>query len=413
MSKQITIAIVSHALCIPEFRKRWEVLANDNNFKVHLLIPRVWEQTWFGEKVIYKTSNYTSKNLYIHAMPTTSQSNWSSYFFLSIDCKLNQIKPDLLYVIQEETILIHHQLILARNIFSPDTKMFFFSMNALGQPGLYSHNPLKKFIYSSLWNHIRSNYEAALAHYPGCLHSLRTAGFKKPIFLQTQVGVNEETFRPNIIQRNQVREELGISQSFVIGYAGRLVEDKGVDTLVQAFIQLAKRMPEVYLLLVGNGPLKSQILCLAEKANLSKRIIITGFVPQDKVPEYMNAMDLFVLGSKTTNRWIDTFPLVTVQAQAVGLPVIAASTGSIPWQLSDSALLFSESDVSDLIYKIEQLITNKRKRILLSQKGQERSLELFCHRSMTQNFVKITSQILSGCYDFNGTLEHYQQCKCY
>ena len=110
---------------------------------------------------------------------------------------------------------------------------------------------------------------------------------------------------------------------------------------------------------------------------MQDKVHITGFVDQTEVPKYMNAMDSFVLGSKIMAHWLDTFPLVTVQAQAVKVPVIASDSASLPWQLGDSAKIFKERDREELYEALELFINSKELCDDYASKGQKRSLEYF------------------------------------
>lgn len=412
-SDSLKIAVVSHALVIPVFQNRWKKLSQDSKYDIHLLVPEYWEQTWFGEKVIYEPNNTNEDNFKVHPMATTSKKNWSFYLFKSLGAKLKQIKPDLIYIIHEEGVLIHQQIYLYKKLFAPQAKIIFFSMNALGVPGLFNRNIFKRAIRKWMWHNVKKYTSAALVHYPGCEKSLRNNGYKKPIFLQTQVGVDESLFAPQPSIRKEYKKLLNFEQHLVIGYSGRLTKDKGVDDLVKVFIELKRDYTNIALLLVGNGDLRVWIETQAKQHDLEGQIHITGFVAQDAVPKFMNAMDIFVLGSKTTPQWIDTFPLVTVQAQAVRVAVTASNSGSIPWQLGESAKLFSEGNLNDLKASLVDLIESKELRREYAEKGQKRSHEYFCHIGMTENFKKIVYQVMHDDFFFHQPNEAYSQWKAY
>jgi len=407
----IKIAIISHALVSEVNQKRWKRLAKDGKHEIHILVPNYWESYWFKEKVVFKPKEIHNDNFHVHPLPTTSVKNWGRYLFKSFDAKFKEIKPDLIYIIHEESILIHHQIYLYRKRFAPKAKIIFFSMNAMRVPYQRTKHPIKKIIYRLMWENIKKNTSAALVHYPGCLESLRRGDYNKPIYLQTQVGVDETLFAPDKKIREEYRKKIGFLDSLVIGYSGRLVEDKGVDDLVEVFMELSKKYKNISLLLVGNGSLKEWIEDKIKDNNLENRIHITGFVDQAEVSKYMNAMDIFVLASKTMPHWIDTFPLVSVQAQSVGLPVIASNSGSIPWQLSDSARIFHEGDREELKTALIEFIENKDIREKFGKKGQERSYKNFCHKGMTENFKKIVNQVLNSSFIYHEKDEPYIQWK--
>jgi glycosyltransferase involved in cell wall biosynthesis len=313
----------------------------------------------------------------------------------------------------EERVLVHHQIYLCRKLFAPLAKVIFFSMNARGVPGSTEKNPLKRIVKKGMWEGVKRNTDAALVHYPGCLKSLRTGGYKKPIFQQTQIGVDETLFAPSEETRKEVRNELGFNDDFVIGYAGRLVEDKGVDDILEVFLRIAESYENVSLLLVGNGGLREHIQERAREQRVKERIVVTGYVELKRVPRYMNAMDTFVLASKTTPHWIDTFPLVTVQAQAIGVPVVASDSGAIPWQLDATALLFKEGNREELYGALQSMIDDPDLRAEYAKKGRRRSLSYFCHQGMTENFKKIARQIMQEQIEYHASGEEYIQWKAY
>ena len=412
MQGKIKIAIISHALVSEINQNRWKRLAEDNKYEVHLLIPKYWESYWFGkdEKEVYEPKEIHNGNFHVHPIKTTNITNWSKYLFISLDAKFREIKPDIIYIIHEESILIHHQIYLYKKIFAPHAKIIFFSMNAMGIPYQKQKNPFKKIILKLMWENIKRNTEAALVHYPGCLESLRSGNYNKPIYLQTQIGVDEKLFKPDNNIRKQYRKKLGFENKFVIGYTGRLTADKGVDDLISI---LPLDDIDWALLLVGNGDMREEIKKQAKRQGWEDRVHITGYVDQAEVPKYMNTMDCFVLGSKTTPHWIDTFPLVTVQAQACGVPVIASDSASLPWQLAGSALFFHEGNRKELKEKVLMYAHNPSLRDEYAQRGRERSLKNFCHEGMTENFKKIISQIIEGKPVYHQKNEPYTQWKAY
>lgn len=407
------IVIINHALVIPVFRHRWERLAEQEGYEVHLVIPKYWEQERFAEKVIYKNEDETRGNYHVHAMETSNISNPGTYRFKGLKSLLKTISPDVIYMIGAEGINLFQQVIWTSKLFVPKARIIFFTMNARGVPYTRSANIINKLYLFMRWKSIERFTDAALVHYPGCLNSLRNGGYKKPVFLQTQVGVDEELFSPNAEERKTIRQRLGFENQFVIGFLGRLVEEKGILDITEAVMKLLKEGKKVVLLCVGNGKLKNELIEIFDKNGYKDKLHITDFVDQSVVPDYLNAMDVLILGSQTTKKWIDTFPLATVQAQAVGIPVIASNSASIPWQLGDSALIYPEKNVEELLLKIETLMNDASLRSEIAAKGRSRSLDFFCHTGMTNNFMKIIDQVLRDEFTYHSPNEEYVQWKAY
>lgn len=407
------VVVLNHALVIPVFRRRWELLAKNSNLEVHLIIPEYWEQEYFSEKVIYRNKDENSGNFRLHCLPTSSVNNPGTFVYLNLEKKLQEIRPDLFFMIGNEGIKMFQQLIGIRESLFGYSKLLFFTMNAKGPPYKRAKSPVTYLRLYRNWKRIVRRTDAAVVHYPGCLEALREAGYLKPIYLQTQVGVDGELFSPDNAKRMEIREKLALGNSFVIGFLGRLIEKKGIFDIARACISLHKKGENVKFLCIGNGTNKEDLVKMFEKEGLQNLLLITDFVQQDEVPDYLNSIDTLALGSHTTADWIDTFPLATVQAQAVGIPVIASNSGSIPWQLEKTALIFPERNSEKISEFIERLIKNPQLKDDLSVNGRKRSLKYFCIEGMTENFIKIINQTLSNSHPFHGNEDDYTQWKAY
>jgi glycosyltransferase involved in cell wall biosynthesis len=101
---------------------------------------------------------------------------------------------------------------------------------------------------------------------------------------------------------------------------GRLAPEKNWDTLVQAFARVHKELPDARLVLIGDGPARQSLEALAAELGVSEKVTFTGSVPFQEVPRYLKAADLFAFASIT-----ETQGLVTIEAMAAGLPVVAVN----------------------------------------------------------------------------------------
>ncbi|MCS6775948.1 MAG: glycosyltransferase [Chloroherpetonaceae bacterium] len=114
------------------------------------------------------------------------------------------------------------------------------------------------------------------------------------------------------------RQELGLPQNaFVIGHIGRFVEQKNHAFLLEVVAEVATRIPDTYLLLLGDGPLRGAIEAQAEALGLKHRMIMAGGARPDVPRIMLSAMDVFVLPSR-----FEGLGLVLVEAQAAGLPSV-------------------------------------------------------------------------------------------
>ncbi|MBM6723633.1 glycosyltransferase [Pseudoflavonifractor phocaeensis] len=115
--------------------------------------------------------------------------------------------------------------------------------------------------------------------------------------------------------RERTRKSLGLDGKFVMGHVGRFAFAKNHEFLMEVFREVSRAEPEVVLLLVGAGPLESDIQKKAEQAGLSNRVIFAG--QRKDVPALLQTMDVFCLPSR-----FEGLGIVLVEAQAAGLPCL-------------------------------------------------------------------------------------------
>lgn len=132
-------------------------------------------------------------------------------------------------------------------------------------------------------------------------------------------GIDLEPFMCPRPERGSVLREFGIpGDAFVVGHVGRFVPAKNHRFLLEFAAIAAARDPSFYLLLVGDGELRPMIEARLDQLGLTGRVIIAG--SRADVPRLLlGAMDLLVLPSLT-----EALPLVVLEAQAAGLPVLAS-----------------------------------------------------------------------------------------
>ncbi len=104
-------------------------------------------------------------------------------------------------------------------------------------------------------------------------------------------------------------------------YVGRLAREKNISRLLSAFHLALQQEPDAHLLLLGGGPLETEVHALVEELKLEQRVWMTGYLPRAAVLQGLHASDIFVFSSKS-----ETQGLVIGEAMACGLPVVAVSS---------------------------------------------------------------------------------------
>ncbi|NES87379.1 MAG: colanic acid biosynthesis glycosyltransferase WcaL [Moorea sp. SIO2B7] len=144
----------------------------------------------------------------------------------------------------------------------------------------------------------------------------------------------------------------------VIGSLARLVEKKGMDSLVMALSNLQQKNFDFSLEIAGDGPLIEFIKELVSENDLDSKVKFKGAIAHDKVFSWLSNLDIFVLASKKdSNGDQDGIPVVLMEAMAVGIPVISTDISGIPELIQDgvSGFLALPNDPESLSQAIEKL----------------------------------------------------------
>lgn len=170
------------------------------------------------------------------------------------------------------------------------------------------------------------------------------------------LGVDLDRFAPaDRAGRNEV----------TVLFVGRLAEKKGITPAVQAFARVAAAHPEARLRIVGDGPLRSRVVSQVLALGLGGVATLAGGLTQAEIQAELRAADLFLLPSRTTaDGDREGLPVVLMEAQAAGLPVVSTIHAGIPEAVADgtSGFLVPENDWKALADRLAQLVADPRLR---------------------------------------------------
>ena len=144
------------------------------------------------------------------------------------------------------------------------------------------------------------------------------------------LGTDVERFSPvSETRRAEIRERLGLpADAFVAITVRRLFYRNGLDTLLDAATRLRDRK-QLHIVIGGSGPERDEIQARINRDGLVN-VHLPGFIPDDDLPDYYRASDVFVLPTRTA----EGFGLVLMEAAASGVPAIATDSG-VPCEIID------------------------------------------------------------------------------
>ncbi|MEW6202535.1 MAG: glycosyltransferase family 4 protein [bacterium] len=132
-----------------------------------------------------------------------------------------------------------------------------------------------------------------------------------------------------------IRKKYGLKDNFVAGYTGSFYNWQGVEILMDAIPFVLEHEPDTQFLLAGDGPLWGMCRHKIEAAGLSEKVILTGWVPHEEIPNYLDAMDVVLMPRPSTLATETTIPLKLLEAMARARPILATRVGGFTEILED------------------------------------------------------------------------------
>src|SRR5688572_12774391 len=194
-------------------------------------------------------------------------------------------------------------------------------------------------------------------------------------------GIDTDRFHPGVSDA-AVRERHALGSAPVICCVSRLVPRKGQDLLIKALPGIARRVPDVRLLIVGIGPYEASLRRLAAATGVADRVVFAGAAPYAELPNYFRAGDVFAMPCRL--RWfgfdVEALGAVFLQGAAVGRPVIAGDSGGAPETVKpgDSGLVVDPTRPEPLAAAITSLLQDRARAEAMGKAGAE-----WVHRDWT------------------------------
>jgi glycosyltransferase involved in cell wall biosynthesis len=184
-------------------------------------------------------------------------------------------------------------------------------------------------------------------------------------------GIELTRFGISRISAPEIRRSLGISaDAVVIGSVTRFSPAKGPLDMVDVFARVHQKNPDVWFVIVGDGPLRKNVEQKIRAAGIAGRTVLTGL--RRDIPELMTALDIFVL----TSLW-EGLPRVLPQAMAIGLPIVCTRAGgSAEAVMHDiNGFLVDSGNPEEQADMVNILIHNPELRKRMGEEGRRRAYE--------------------------------------
>lgn len=221
-------------------------------------------------------------------------------------------------------------------------------------------------------------------------HSLRA---QKSLLLE---GVNESRIRhvPLGVDTKIFFPNPHSSQPNTIVFVGRLVKEKGVLVLIEAFETLYKKHPHARLFILGSGELETTIHARLAKKGLSHAVTIKKLEYHTIAQLYQKAR-IFVLPSISSKTWEEQYGMALIEAMACGLPIVTTDSGAIPEVVGNSAMIVPQNNAPELFRALDTLLSTADIRKKLGTIAYMRARDMFGAHKFSQSIAQIYEKLLN------------------
>jgi glycosyltransferase involved in cell wall biosynthesis len=362
---------------LPANQKLWAAVARDPEIELDLIAPKRWVSPLHGP-LDFAALPELSEQARGLAVYRAGSLHWHTYADLGPELTLRV--PDVMYLDEDP-----HSLVAAQ-VLSIQAIMDYRLIITLKQ------NVFKRYPLPFSWIEKRTFRlsSCAAATSEECVRVARDKGFRRAAEL-VYYAIDTEEFRPNGKRQRAVGEPL------VVGYAGRLVPEKGLADLIAA-LALVQKDRRVQLSIVGSGPERARLAALAGMKLPGGACMFFDRLPREEMAQWYRSLDALVLPSRTTPQWKEQFGRVLGEAMACEIPVIGSSSGFIPEfiETTGGGLTYPEGDVEALAEAILTLAKDETKAEELGRKGREGVIANYGLEAIAARIVQLVQSCGEG-----------------
>ena len=364
------VVMLSKACVVGQYQTKLEEIAKQSDIKLTVVIPPFWRD----ERGIVPLERSHTRGYTLLVEPIRFNGKFHFHYYPTFPRLLTRLRPDIVHIDEEPyNLATFLALRAARKV---NAKTIFFTWQ----------NILRRYPPPFSWmeNYILQNSDYALAGNAQATQVLRAKGYTGKARVIPQFGVDADHFAP--APKNN-------SALFRIGYAGRLVEEKGIQILLRAVAGLSG---DWELRLQGSGgPYKSELQTLTRELRITGRVFFDASIPSVGMPGYYRRLDALVLPSLTRPNWKEQFGRALIEAMACEVAVVGSSCGEIPNVIGDAGLIFGEGDVLGLRAHLQFLRDHPFKRIELGERGRARVLAQYTQARIAQETCAVYRELAS------------------
>jgi len=213
-------------------------------------------------------------------------------------------------------------------------------------------------------------------------------------------GVDIQKYRPGLFPDAELkafREKIGVGDSPMIFFVGRLTWVKGADTLTTAMKDIVKEVPDAKLVIVGKGEQEDMLKQIVRSHNLENNVIFNfSYITEEERIKYYAACDVAIFPSK-----YEPFGIVSIEAMAMGKPVIVGASGTsgfreevVPFGPNICGFHINPNDPGDIAKYAVIVLKDSELRKSMGENGRKRVMENFTWEKSAKDTLNVYGEIL-------------------
>jgi glycosyltransferase involved in cell wall biosynthesis len=251
--------------------------------------------------------------------------------------------------------------------------------------------PLKNVLSKAVWHYLISFHNRAdLVTSPSqtALQMLLDHGLTVPSHAVSN-GIDLNNFKPNQ-DASKLREKLGLPDKPIVLYAGRLDREKRIDVWIHAIPEVLKTV-DAHFVIVGRGNDRKRAENLVRTLGLEAHVTFPGFLEEQEFPLVYNLASVFAISSPA-----ELQSIVTLEAIASGLPVVAVEAGALPELVheGENGRLTRPGDSTEFGQAITEVLKDPKRAIM--GEASRGIAEGHDNAKMVTNYLELYTELMNG-----------------
>lgn len=208
-------------------------------------------------------------------------------------------------------------------------------------------------------------------------------------FVVIPSGIEIAPFQAAVASRNATRNSFGLDAiTPLVGFIGRFDPVKGPDLFLESLARIRREIPELRALMIGDGPMATELQRTADQLHLEDTVIWTGW--RSDIPELVASLDLLMVTSRNEGQG-----RVVVEAGAAGVPTVALANGGVGEVVvtGETGLLAQPNDLDALAQATVELLRDPKRRERMGKAARKRAKEFFSVEVMIEKLEQLYSTL--------------------